>query len=878
MVRPNPSNFADHLEPLIDMKSLSSTCCENGSLWLLLLVLWGTGCDRTDQLVQTSREDQAAGRPISTNLSPKGLLDEVKRRYSDLTSYEDRGVVRLRYQLNGRIVVDEAPMSVAWDRQGKLGLRVYSTAAGPTDDRWRLRLSDPSSDLSPPILDNSSADLFAQTPAPDNSGSDASATPTLAQQVLSRALPEQVDFAWLLSDPLIGQALAAGMAGFPPQLDMLLSPDPLAGLIDDAAGLRFAEPATIERQRCQVIVVERPGMAYRLWVDEASGLLRRIELPEGNIPPQILQDQRVSQVALSIELNGIRTNQPVDWKRFQVPLQAEDYLVKQFVTPPVPLELWELGEKFPAFTLRDETGDESFRGGDRSANSITILAWLADHPTCRVTIEQLTRMQKQFSAPEWSGRVEFVSVWAAPQPPPGLSFQTLRQQWNLPGTFALDREAVGRDLFEVYEAPTVVVLDQENRLQARLIRVHPDLDRALPLLIEQLASGINVAEQALEGERNAGLRYKADLSLAAASDGNPLPLPPSYPTVSFPVREASSVKLAAPPRAIGSLDQRVWLLTHDGELQARSLTDNSLERWGTNWKNVQVPASLHIAPDGQNVALLSDNGTRLRVTNLSTRQASELQLQPTATVVDLKWLQLPGATSPRLAVIDSLSRTTLFDPDNHEQLTGECPSSPLVILDQELAAESASIASAGSVVLADGRLERLELSDQSTLRSAASEKPERDTERRLPFLPAAGPWLASSATGPNATASNSKGSNSTSAPQRFVLGRGWLAADEPAWFMLDQDLKPLWHVPAPLAPTIRPAMQAVATDPATGLAMWSVAAAERTIHLLRADGLVDHFRVADPIVGLSLIPTGTRLSLVIVHNDRLQAYEIGIDK
>lgn len=863
------------------MKSHLSIRCGNASIWPLVLALCCAGCDRTDQLVQTSRDDQATGRLVSANISPTGLLDEVKRRYKGLSSYEDRGVVRLRYQLNGRIVVDEAPMSVAWDNQGKLGLRVYSTAAGPIGDRWRLRLIDANPDANDKASETANVDLFSSIPTPDNSDSEASAMPTLVQQVLSRALPEQVDFAWLLSDPLISQSLSAGMAGFPPQLDMLLSPNPLAGLIDDAAGLRFAEPATVERQRCQVVVVERPGMSYRLWIDEANGLLRRIELPEGNIPPQILQDQRVSQVALSIELNEIRTDQPIDWKSFQVALQSNDYLVKQFVTPPVPLDRWELGEKFPAFMLTNETGDESFRGGERAASSITVLAWLADHPTCRVTLEQLARVEEQFSAPEWAGRVQFVSVWASPQPPPGLSFQMLRQQWNLPGTFALDREAVGRDLFEVYEAPTVVVLDQENRLQARFIRVHSDLDRTLPLLVEQLARGVNVAEQTLEGERSAALRYMADLSLAAASDGRPLQLPQSYPPISFPVREGSLVKLAAPPRAVGSFDQRVWLLTHDGELQARSLTDNSLDRWATNWKNIQTPASLHISPDELSVALLSDAATRLRVINLSTRQASELQLQPSATVVDLKWISLPSAASPRLAVIDSLSRTTLFDPENHEQLTGQCPSPPLVILDQHLAAAPAAADSAGSVVLMDGRLERLELSDQSTLHTA-SDKPPLSVERRVPFRPAAGPWLVSSSMASSkavSTQTPSNGPASSSRPEvkRFVLGRGWLAMDEPAWFMLDQDLKPLWHVPAPLSPALSPVMQAVATDPATGLAVWSVAAAERTIHLLRADGLVDHLRVADPILGLSLIPSGTRLSLVVVHADRLQAYEIGIE-
>ena len=346
---------------------------KNVASWTCLLVanvaLCGSlGCDRTDAIVQSSRgSDAGSTYLVSSALTPKVLLEEVKRRYRELASYEDQAVVRLRYQLNGETVVDEAPLSVAWDKQGRLGLRVYSVAAGPTGDRWRMRLGERGESEV-----DGSGEAFDRAPG---------AQPTFDQQVLSRSLPEEVDFDWLLFDPLIGQYLAAGMAGFPPQLDLLLSPSPLGGLVDDSVSLSYAEPQKIDQQLCHLINVQRPNMTYRLWIDQATGLLRRIEVPRANVPLPIAQDQRISQLELSIDIDGVRTNHNVDWQRFEVKVYPEDVLVKQFVLPPATLDTWGMGKKFPAFTLRNEAGEDVFRGGERSTQSITVLTWLADHPT-----------------------------------------------------------------------------------------------------------------------------------------------------------------------------------------------------------------------------------------------------------------------------------------------------------------------------------------------------------------------------------------------------------------------------------------------------------------------------------------------------------------
>ena len=48
--------------------------------------------------------------------------------YSQAFSYSDRGVVRLRYRLDGSWVQDEGKLAVAFARPNKLSLKAYQLA------------------------------------------------------------------------------------------------------------------------------------------------------------------------------------------------------------------------------------------------------------------------------------------------------------------------------------------------------------------------------------------------------------------------------------------------------------------------------------------------------------------------------------------------------------------------------------------------------------------------------------------------------------------------------------------------------------------------------------------------------------------------------
>ncbi len=248
-------------------------------------------------------------------------------------------------------------------------------------------------------------------------------------------------------------------------------------------------------------------------------LLRRLQLPSTNLTPAMLADKNITEVQLTIELSGVRTDETIDWSRYAVTLPDNPKLVSRFVPAPLPMKLDRLGVKLPAFRLRSADGQVAFQSSE-SAEKITVLSWLADHPACKETAEQLASIAASVGASEAANRIQFVNVWAEPNPAEGTTFQTLAQQWRLPGKLAIDSEAVGRDLFGITEAPTVVVVDGSNRLQIIEERANPYLPQLMPSLLVRLAGGDDLAAEVIANTQLDRKRHEAELWMSAAVDAD----------------------------------------------------------------------------------------------------------------------------------------------------------------------------------------------------------------------------------------------------------------------------------------------------------------------------------------------------------------------
>ena len=807
------------------------------------LVLWTVigGCDRTAESLIT-HEDSAENQSllVSQTASPRTALERSTSMYKSLRSYRDAAFVRLRYQLDGQPMEDRAPLAIAWQKDGPLGILAYSVQAGPSQGRWRARLLEDDA--------------------------------LVPNQVLSRAIPERIDFDWLLSDPVLAQQLAAGLAGFPPQLDLLLAEKPLSGLIDDRTSLSHLPAAVLDGFPCWVIQVQRDTAQWVLWLDQNSLLLRRMLLPSTHLPQDMLDDKRVSHIELSIEFVDIQTDSAVDWGPFTPQVATDDRLVNRFVPQPPAVDTQGLGEQIPGFHLESPSGETVYDTATANRQSkATVLWWLADHPTCRLACRQMQRVQSavaDLGLPE--GTVAFVPVWAEPQPPSGSSFATLADDWQMPGRLALDRAALGRDLFGVQEAPTVVVVDAHNRLQWREARSNPNLDQFLPDLLARLAGGENLAEQLSEQQHQHQLRFQAELRLAAAVDapaGGSFPEEQAYSPQTFRLRELSRRSLPAPAlAACGGPQQQLWTLLENGQLlrQDMAATDPTPQAVPSGWTPTpRAGGFLAVAPQGSDLAFCPWDASRIQLFQADNRHSRTIDLAADDRVVDCQWFAMQEAGEARLAVITQGGATLLIDPNNREQLSGHAPQPPLALISRPGSAEGL----AAHVVLSDGRLEPLQPdrdsllgAPDSHLRPVSQNKSAAPAQRasRLAFQPANGPWPGYQ-----------------DQQQSWLLARGWLAADEPALFLLDADLHRRWHYRIPLTQWPHVVGHSVARDPRSGLPVWAVADQAGTVHVLRSDGLViDHFRPHEAPVGVAMVAVGDHLELTLIHRQQVVQYAL----
>lgn len=823
--------------------------------WLLgaLALSIHGGCDRTAEIAEKDRAPQRVGKLVTTNSesvdrTAVAWLEKSAAAYAKATTYEDSARVVLSYKFDGKPTQDVAPLSVAYESPNRIGMKAYQVQAGSTANRFRLRVRNESS---------------SGAPAP------------LTKQVISRELPKQLTMPWLLADQVAVNHWAAGLAGSPPQLELLLGQAPFRALLDGATEVALDGHGNESGQSYQIVKIVRGQARYRLWISATTSLLRRIELPTATLPPAMLSDDQIAEIHLSIELDDPRVGTRIDWSKWEVPVQPLDQLVRYLVLPPQSEIDTRLGKALPAFRLpASEPGKMNW---DTSAaaglGKVQVLIWLADHPSCRATHDQLVLALSRIPAPV-RDRIAPVVVWAEAEPPKGMTFSSLKQQWQIDAPIVLDNGEIGRDILTIAEAPAIVVLDGKHRLQFMQQRGNPLLADILPDMLGRLVKGENLAQAAIDHVHLQEDRFIAGLWQSRASDCvvGAFTQPTSYAPALVKLEELNSLPIKE--SIIGfqaDATRNLWLLRGDGKLlqlnpggKVERELSSGLENASTS-AATKSPVRMAFDDATKFVALSCEQGDRLIVLELATQRASAIELSKQS-LTDFRWLDTPAGV--RLAAITSSGKTLLIDPTRLEQHSGQSNQAPLALLPR--VAEEAI--TSGYVILSDGRIEPLIVQDEggakaTALGQAASmslKSKDADASvtnsilKQLQFHPARGPWI-----------------QWRDAKHSLTLARGWLASDEPAMYVLDDKLQQLWHAPLSIQAGAEIYGASVALDPISQQPMWVVATAASTLHFFRADGqLVDDCLLASSPRGVALVPVGQELKLWVAMRDKLIEYRL----
>ncbi|RMF37631.1 MAG: hypothetical protein D6753_17205, partial [Planctomycetota bacterium] len=639
---------------------------------LVLLVFLLPGCGGEAPGEASSDVVRSQNPAADSTTSAADTLRRCIDVYQKLNSYCDDGQVVLRYRLDGRPEEDIAPMRVAIDRtQRRLGLEVYSVQAGPAGGRWYLRCRD--------------------------------GDERIAGQILSRRFPRQLRASWLLEDAIVTEKLSAGLAGFPVQLNLLLDERPLDGLLDDATEVRFESPAQLRGRSCLRIAVHRHGDVYRLWIDQASRLLRRIEFPPAHLSPAMLDDRRVTDIELFVDLVGARANGPIDWSEFEVQPQDTEMRLVRFVPKPLSKPDPLLAETPPAFQLSGPNAEVVYRSDAQFGRRGTLLLWLADHPASRKAAGLLRDMAAALEDNNLQDRFLLVPVWAEPQPAEGTTFATLASAWDLPGRLAIDRQAVGRDLFGVMTAPTLVVLDDRGRVQLRMPQLAGMQPPGLMRLLSRLAAGENVGQVQHSAYRNALRRHAAELQIAASSDATP-----RYASLDdydpITARLESAQLTTSPTRivaATGDQTERWWCLAANGDLMHFSAQGDSPPEviTRTPWRP-QSGGKLALDPAGRWVAWYDATERLLELLDLESNAVYQPHLPSETKLADLQWIPILSGAGSALAMLTSDRQVLLCEPAQRIQLQGRAAGEPIALVRHSAQAEETAL-----LLMADGLLQ-----------------------------------------------------------------------------------------------------------------------------------------------------------------------------
>ncbi len=425
-------------------------------------------------------------------------------------------------------------------------------------------------------------------------------------------------------------------------------------------------------------------------------------------------------------------------------------------------------------------------------------------------------------------------------------------------------------------APSLVILDDRGRIQLRMFQLagmHPD---AVLGLLGRLASGEDAGRAQRIAHQNSLKRHAAELQIATSSDATPRydALRDYDPVL---VRVGPPQPLQAPGRIAGATTDASdtwWCLGANGDVHrfARPSSEPPTVVARTPWRP-EGSGSLAIAPSGRWIAWYDPTLRRLELFNVRSETIYSPEVPTGTDLVDMQWVPAQNGIGPVLAALMSNRQILICDPAQRIQLCGRSDGRPLALVHNPARPGREPL-----LVLADGGLQpwsldgalraaslaptgdRLPpLAASGRLASHTSADPERPP-KPLAIRPADGPWIETQSGG-----------------KTLLLGRGWLESDEPALFLLDSDLQPVWHYRIGLqtAP-VSPRRVDVAQDPATGQAVWLYIDHHQTTYVLRQDGLCDHFRrnQRGPTVAAGYRTEGDALFIELVYPDAIIRHRI----
>lgn len=419
----------------------------------------------------------AAGTALRASDPARRVLDEMVAAYRNAKSYSDHGYVQLDVKTPQREDNHKLPFSLAMVRPNQLRMDVYY--ASLACDGRALR-----------------------------------GTVTGVPQLLSREAPPSLTMRSVYCDPLLTQSLSQGPAAGSVQLLLLVSDDPLGALLQTAEKTELLEPAPLGTFTCdRVAITGREGRAV-LWIDRATRILRRVELPVEDIKRQLAEaDGGLERAVITAELEGAEFDRPVDPQRFQLEAPPGAQVVK-FLAPPEPAQL--LSKKVPAFKFTDLAGKSVTP--EAIAGRVAVLEfWGVNCPPCRESFPKLEQVYQKYKS---NPKVTFLCVNVDPPDVKNEALTAMTKELGLTAPLYRETERQLADLFFCTGIPVTFLVGADGVVEDFEAGLNPDLEKALPEKLEKLLAGKHLYEEGVK-EYQERMKKLEQVAMAGPEDSPP---------------------------------------------------------------------------------------------------------------------------------------------------------------------------------------------------------------------------------------------------------------------------------------------------------------------------------------------------------------------
>ena len=296
------------------------------------------------------------------------------------------------------------------------------------------------------------------------------ATDNYDGQFLERKAPENLHLADLYSDVEIQNILGDAVFDSTPWPLRLLTNDPaINAFLSGEIGAMSDQP--IDGVNYRRVRVRYQQSAATLWIHPQTYLLRRVELP----PPS--PEFGVRTCVAEYVNAQINDNAQIAPQQFRLQQPAQAKLVHFFVPPPIAVDLPTplFGKKVDKFQFVTGTG-KKVTERDLAAKA-NVLVWFLDNDSSKQTLQQL---QAVAAAMKDERDVRFYAVSPLPDAVTSGSITQSLAEWGVSIPLLRDTAGAGRDTFDVPGAPTLVVLDGQQRVQGFKAGTDPYMTEYVP--------------------------------------------------------------------------------------------------------------------------------------------------------------------------------------------------------------------------------------------------------------------------------------------------------------------------------------------------------------------------------------------------------------